>query len=179
MSNLEQLFNQAVDHRNNHDCSAYPYENYQKLFDTVLGFKAKYILEIGTGMGFTSAVIANASPDIKIDTIEKDAIHAQTAKDFLLKNGVDGQVNVINDIAELVLSSLIGQYDLIFFDGYQIHYEFLPHYERLLKPNGILFLGNNHLGSRTSDQFFQELTSNRNWKILEKFADTTVAKRLQ
>jgi soluble lytic murein transglycosylase len=35
-SNLEQLYQQAVVHRNAHDCSAYPYEDYQKLFAAII-----------------------------------------------------------------------------------------------------------------------------------------------
>ena len=54
----------------------------------------------------------------------------------------------------------------------------MSQYLRLLKVGGILILGNNHLTSKTSDQFFKELSNVANWQILEKFADTTIAKKL-
>ena len=175
---LKKLFEYAVAHRNEHDCSAYPYEDYERLVEAVNKFGAKKILEIGTGMGFTAAAMALQNPSIKIDTLEKDPEHATLAKQFLEGQGAGKQVKVINGVAEEVLSTFQSGYDLIFFDGYQIHYEFLPHYLRLLKPGGILFLANNHLQSKTSEQFFSKLNRSSDWKILEQFADTTVAERL-
>lgn len=176
-SNLEQLYKQAVDHRNTHDCSAYPYEDYQKLFDITAKYQPKKILEVGTGIGFTAAVMALASPEAYIETIEKDQAHSKDAEKFIHEQNLSDRIIVRNEIAELSLPELGPGYDLIFFDGYQIHYEFLPHYERLLKSGGILVLGNNHLTSKTSDKFFEELKHSGKWNILEKFADTTIAIR--
>lgn len=181
--NYESLFNQAVQHRSDHDCSAYPYEEYKKLVEVVQQYKPQSILEIGTGMGFTAAVMALSSPQAHIDTIEKDGKHVEVAKKFLRNTLSDAvfekQINIVNDSAETALINLNSGYDLIFFDGYQIHYEFLPHYERLLKPEGILFLANNHLKSKTSDKFFEELEHSGKWVILEKFADTTIAQKIK
>lgn len=174
---LQELFSQALRHRNEHDCSAYPYEDYLKLIAAVNQYQAKQVLEIGTGMGFTSAAMALQSPDIRIDTIEKDPEHVQAARQFHFANGVKNQIAVLEGPAEQIMSSLAGPYDLIFFDGYQIHYEFLPHYARLLKPGGVLFLANNQLNSKTSDHFWDELKNSGNWQILEQFADTTIAQR--
>ncbi len=174
-SNLEELYKQAIDHRNTHDCSAYPYEEYQKLFDIVEKFKPNKILEIGTGIGFTAVVMALASPKAYIETIEKDQTHSQTAQKFIGKQNLSDRIILRNEIAELLLPELNPSYDLIFFDGYQIHYEFLPHYERLLKPDGLLILGNNHLTSKTSDHFFEEFEQSGKWIISDKFADTTIA----
>ncbi len=174
---LNHLFSEAVTHRNEHDCSAYPYEDYNRLFDLVKESQPKRILEIGTGIGFTSVVMATASPAAMIDTIEKDSEHANLATDFIKANNLAKKIIVHNVIAEEFLPTLTTKYDLIFFDGYQIHYEFLPHYKRLLTRSGILILGNNHLSSKTSEQFFNELNQQSNWKIIEQFADTTVAER--
>lgn len=176
--NLEDLFQQAFHHRNEHDCSAYPYEEYEKLFVLVNKYQPKKILEIGTGMGFTSVVMALANPEAFVDTIEKDPEHVKAAQEFISANNLSHRITVHNVMAEEFLATLRGSYDLIFFDGYQIHYEFLPHYERLLTPTGILILGNNQLTSKTSDRFFDELADHSKWKILGKFADTTIAERV-
>lgn len=173
----ELLLNQAVTHRIEHQCSAHPYEHAPKLAETVAHYSAQNILEIGTGMGYTAAVMAKVSPKIHIDTLEKDSEHIEIAKQFWTKNGVAEQIEPIVAQAESVLQDIHNLYDLIFFDGYQVHYEFLPHYRRLLKPNGILFLANNHLKSKTSDQFFSELTNSGEWDILERFEDTTIAQK--
>lgn len=176
--NFEQLFQQALVHRSEHNCSAYPYENGENLASYVSKYKPNHILEIGTGIGYTTAIIALAAPHADILTLEKDSEHAQAAKIFLDHNKVGDRVKIINESAEEYLQTLNAVYDYIFFDGYQIHYEFLPHYERLLKPGGILFLANNHLKSKTSAQFFEELQDETKWKILERFAETTVAQRI-
>ncbi len=175
---LENLFDHAVQHRNEHDCSAYPYENYQRLIDVVNKYGAEKILEVGTGMGFTSTAMALQNEKIHVDTIEKDAEHLKIAQNFIKSNGVEDRVNVIEGVAETVLAELPSGYDLIFFDGFQIHYEFLAHYERLLKAGGILFLANNHLQSKTSTQFFEELQHFGKWKTLDQFADTTISQKL-
>ncbi len=175
---LENLFSLAVKHRNAHDCSAYPYENGEKLVEWIQKTEARKILEIGTGMGYTATIMALSNPAVRVDTIEKDSEHAQIARDFLIAQKAREQVTVINELAESYLGTLQNQYDFIFFDGYQIHYEFLPHYERLMKKDGILFAANNHLQSKTSAKFFAELEEQTKWKILEKFADTTIAQKL-
>ena len=175
ISDLEQLYNQAVEHRNSHDCSAYPYEDYQKLFDLVVEHKPNEILEIGTGIGFTAVVMALANPIANIETIEKDQAHSKQAKIFIESNNLSDRIIVRNEIAELLLPELPKNYDLIFFDGFQIHYEFLPHYQRLLNPRGILVLGNNHLTSKTSDQFFEQLNDSQYWETIDKYNDTTIA----
>lgn len=175
--NLESLYKQAIEHRTQHDCSAYPYEEYEKLFELVNAYKPNNILEIGTGVGFTAVVMALANPEANIETIEKDQIHSKDAQNFIQLQNLSDRIIVRNESAELLLPELNSTYDLIFFDGYQIHYEFLPHYERLLKLDGILVLGNNQLTSKTSDQFFKSLNDSSKWQILEKFADTTIAQK--
>lgn len=177
-SEINNLFSQAVKHYIDHDCSAPPYENGEKLLEYVERFQPKEILEIGTGMGYTAVLLTKFSSNSKIDTLEKDSEHVFEAKNFCFQNGVGNRVNIIESTAEDFFPTITKKYDFIFFDGYQIHYEFLAHYSRLLKPGGILFLANNHLKSRTSDSFFTELNSSSQWKILELFADTTVAQRI-
>jgi predicted O-methyltransferase YrrM len=190
---LNQLYHVAKAHQQQHNCSAHPYEQYERLFGIVKEHQPKRILEIGTGVGFTALVMAQASPEAQIDSIEKDSEHAKFAEKFLidcfasprLRQEADGggslamtHITIHNKVAEEFLPTLQEPYDLIFFDGYQIHQEFMPQYLRLLKSGGILVLGNNQLTSKTSDQFFGELAEPENWQILDRFADTTVARRI-
>lgn len=176
--NIEKLYQQAVEHQQSHDCSAHPYENGEKLIEAIQKYQPREILEIGTGIGYTASIMAQAAPQSHITTLEKDQDHFNTAKAFIDKNGLSAQVTVLNEQAELWLPQTQKQFDFIFFDGFQIHYEFMRQYERILKPKGILFLGNNHLKSRTSDMFFEELNDPTSWKILEQFAETTVSEKI-
>lgn len=179
---IQSLYAAAIAHREEHECSAYPYQHAEKLAQVIGQYQPRKVLEIGTGIGYTAAVMALTSSTLRIDTIEKDPLHAKLAREFLINNVKESKVwqrvSIINDFAETVLPLMQTQYDLIFFDGYQIHYEYMPHYERLLKPQGILFLANNHLESKTSAQFFAELSDKENWKILDQFDDTTIAQRV-
>lgn len=178
--NYKILYDKAINHRTEHDCSAYPYEEYERLVEYIKKYEPKNILEIGTGIGFTATVMLSTNPAADILTIEKDSEHCSFARQFLIENGIlENRFEIINDNAEIELRKLPSDtYDFIFFDGYQIHYEFLPNYQRLLKQNGILYLANNHLKSRTSNQFFESLEKSGKWQILEKFAETTVAVKL-
>lgn len=175
---LNNIFDLANEHRTEHNCSAYPYENFFKLFDLVAQCKPKNILEIGTGIGFSAVVMAFAEPSANIDTIEKDAQHALLARQLIEKLQLHFRIKVYHDIAEILLPELQNQYDFIFFDGFQIHYEFLPQYERLLKLDGILVLANTHLNSKTSEQFFEQLRSPSSWQLLERFDDTMVLRKI-
>lgn len=176
--NIGTLFQKAIDHRHEHDCSAYPYEEGEKLVEYVQKFQPNKILEIGTGIGYTASIMSLAIPKAHIITIEKNPEHANMAKQYIQEAGINiEEIGIINEPAEQFLTTLNENHDFIFFDGYQIHYEFLPHYKRLLKNNGILFLANNHLKSRTSDQFFNELQTSGEWTILEQFSDTTIAQK--
>ena len=175
---VNNLFSKAVQHHVEHDCSAPPYENGVKLVEYLQKYNPTHILEIGTGMGYTAVLLAKFSPEAKVETLEKNPEHVEVAKSFCTENMVGDRVDVIEAQAEDFFTTTSKKYDFIFFDGFQVHYQFLPEYERLLKPKGILFLANNHLKSRTSDKFFEELYSSEKWVVLEKFADTTVAQRL-
>ncbi|QQS23370.1 class I SAM-dependent methyltransferase [bacterium] len=179
--NLNELFEKAIVHREQHQCSAYPYESYDRLFEIVTVENPDRILEIGSGCGFSACVMMLASPRLQLDSIEKDPEHVKAARQFLQENltpQAAGRVRIIEGIAEEVLERLTEGYDLIFFDGYQIHYEFLPHYKRLLKAGGLLVLGNTHLSSKTSDNFFAELSNGKDGKIMDRFAETILARRI-
>ncbi len=174
---LQDLLEIALTHKENHQCSANPYQFGGDLSRLVHTYKPMQVLEIGTGAGFSTLVMALTHPGSHIDTIDKDDAHIETAKQHFHDHDVNTRINPIQGTAESLLPILNKAYDFIFFDGYGIHYEYLPNYHRLLKPTGILTVANNHLGSRTSDQFFSELNDPSRWTIIEVFGDTTVAKK--
>ncbi len=177
MEHITELYNKAAEHIVTHRCSAHPYKYADRLYALIREFVPEKILEIGTGIGFSAIVMAKANPYAHITTIEKDNAHTTSAQVWFETEQVHGQITQLEAVAEQALQTLPGPFDFIFFDGYQVHYEFLPHYFRLLNSGGVLVVANNHLKSKTSDHFFAELQDIRNWEIIEMFGDTTVAKK--
>ena len=79
---------------------------------------ATRFLEIGTALGYTSALMADAvGPAGRVDTIENDLQHADIAERELDKLGVLDRVRVIRGRAEEVLPKLEEPYDAVFDDG--------------------------------------------------------------
>jgi predicted O-methyltransferase YrrM len=178
-SEMLKLYGKAIEHVKFHHCSAKPYEYGKQLYELVLEQKPNRILEIGTGIGYATALLAKASPEARIQTIERNREHVEAATKFLADHLTNHRIEIIEGIAEQILPELPNPYDLIFFDGFGIHYEFLPQYQRLLLTEGLAVIANNHLKSKTSDKFFHELHHSPAWKIIKQFGDTTVARRVQ
>jgi predicted O-methyltransferase YrrM len=174
---IAELMKVAQDHMIDHGCSAHPYAYGEKLWKLVETEHPRHILEIGTGIGYSTSIMAMAAPSANIVTLERDMSHADMAGELFAGQNLDDRISTVNGIAEEVLPTIENGFDCIFFDAYGIHYEFLPQYQRLLIPGGLLIVANNHLNSKTSERFFAELQNGEYWNILEKFGDTTVARK--
>lgn len=102
----------------------------------------KNILEIGSAIGYSSILMASASEDVIVTTIEKD----QTRYMECLKNvkacNLDKQINVVcQDALELNLTGV--SYDLIFIDAAKGQYtKFFEKYKYFLSENGVIISDN-------------------------------------
>lgn len=107
--------------------------------------KPKNILEIGTAIGFSAIIMANAYEISNIITIEKDIERAEIAKDNFKRAGLSKRIELICGDANDVLPNLNKKYDLIFIDASKGHYkEFYQKSMRILN-NGGLFVCDNIL----------------------------------
>ncbi len=115
--------------------------------------KPKRVLEVGTAVGYSSILMANALPESsEIITIERYKKHAQIAVDNIFKVGLEHRIRVIEGDAAQVLSWLDGGFDFIFLDAAKAQYiEFLPELLRLLNKGGILFSDNVLFHGMTGD----------------------------
>ena len=135
---LERLFEHMIDlyhdlyelthaHRRDHNggnddgpCTAWPSPPYRAPVWRLIADKigAKRFLEVGTAMGFTTALMADAGgPGSQVDTIEIDADHADRVEAALAKRGLSDRVRVLRGDAMKVLPTLTGPYDVVFADG--------------------------------------------------------------
>lgn len=86
----------------------------------IVTLNARRVLEIGTLGGYSTAWMALAlPPDGHIWTLERDAYHAQVARQNLQEAGLAGQVTVVEGEAPRDLQSLQvhGPFDLVFVDA--------------------------------------------------------------
>jgi predicted O-methyltransferase YrrM len=56
--------------------------------------RAKSILEVGTLGGYSTIWLANASPDVKVTSVEVDEHHAKVARSNVQSAGVAGRVDI-------------------------------------------------------------------------------------
>lgn len=116
----------------------------QSLLKTLLVMnKPKQILEVGTAIGFSALLMAEAAPNAHITTIEKYEKRIPLAKDNFKKFGKEGQITLLEGDAAQILKELTGTYDFIFMDaakGQYIH--FFPEVLRLLNRGGVLLSDN-------------------------------------
>ena len=177
---MKLTFEYAKAHFENHKCGGAPYKSWQKLAEIVQTYKPKTILEIGTATGFTAQIMALALPTSQIDTLEMEKSHFELASQNLAKN-----TNIkiwFGDCGDLMPNIKNNSYDFIFFDGYSPQLMFLPHFERLLKTNGILMTANCHLSgpaTSTKNDYIQELKNPQIWKLLDQFDDTILLQKIK
>src|SRR5207249_11744485 len=97
---LYQLSNQ---HRRKHgrDCEMYPSAPLQAPLWTVVATltRARRVLEVGCGHGYTAAVMASAAgPDCHVDTIEASPEHAALAEQAFQERDLSRRISVLHEI---------------------------------------------------------------------------------
>ena len=124
---LERLFGHEIDlrhdlyelthsHRRDHNggvddeaCTAWPSPPYYAPVWRLIADRihAKRFLEVGTGIGYTAALMADAGgPGCQVDTIEVDPDHAYLAQRELTKIGLSHRIRVIGGDAGEILPTL-------------------------------------------------------------------------
>lgn len=106
--------------------------------------KVKRILEVGTAIGYSACVMAQAAGEgVSITTIERDDAMYEIALKNIEESGFADSIKVIKGDAMEVLNDINGEFDLIFLDAAKGHYDhFLPLCLDNLKYNGLLISDN-------------------------------------
>lgn len=105
--------------------------------------EVKSILEIGSAIGYSAILMASASKDCNVTTIERDEVRYMECLKNVKKCGMEKNINVVyQDALELNLSEEL-KYDLIFIDAAKGQYtKFFEKYKNFLKPNGAIITDN-------------------------------------
>jgi protein-L-isoaspartate O-methyltransferase len=135
---LERLFGDRFDfhhdlyelthlHRREHNggeddgaCTAWPSPPYRAAVWQIIAERigATRFLEVGTGLGYTAALMADAGgPKSHVDTIEIDPVHADRAEAELGERGLSDRVRILRGEAKDILLTLDEPYDVVFSDG--------------------------------------------------------------
>lgn len=103
----------------------------------------KNILEIGSAIGYSAILMASASNDAFVTTIERDEERYMECLKNVKKCGLDKKINVVfQDALDVNLSEDL-KYDLIFIDAAKGQYErFFEKYKYFLKENGAIITDN-------------------------------------
>lgn len=106
--------------------------------------RIKSILEVGTAIGYSASVMAEAAGnDCHVVTIEREDKAYEIAAKNIEEIGFENNINIIKGDAMEVLESIEGQFDMIFLDAAKGHYDhFLPLCMNHLKANGLLISDN-------------------------------------
>jgi protein-L-isoaspartate O-methyltransferase len=137
MSRLTPIDASTMEGQDQGSCTAWPSPPYRapiwQIVADVTG--AKKFLEVGTALGYTAALMADAGgPNCQIDTIESDPSHADIAEAELSRRGLGDRVKVLRGDEADVLASLTGPYDVVFLDGKGSDAHHLV--DRILRPGG-------------------------------------------
>ena len=106
--------------------------------------KPKRILEIGTAVGYSAMCFSEfLDKDAKIDTIERDEVRAEEAKENFKRVSVEEKINLYIGDAVEILPTLNKKYDMVFIDAAKGKYPFfLKEALRMINSKGMIFADN-------------------------------------
>ncbi len=142
------LFEKSSAHRQQHGqgCTVYPSSPSNAPLWPLLAkmLRARRFLEVGTGLGYTAALMAEAGgPGCRVDTVEAVAEHADLAEQEFAQRGLTDRIQVLRGQARDVLPGSIEPYDIVFVDANWEEYPaLLPYLVRLTRPGGVLVTAN-------------------------------------
>lgn len=104
--------------------------------------QVKSILEIGTAIGYSAILMANANDFCEITTIERDEKRYKQAVKNVNKSGLDKRIELVyNDAMEVNLGD--NKYDLIFIDAAKGQYiKYFDKFSNYLNQGGVIITDN-------------------------------------
>ena len=101
----------------------------------------RFILEIGTAIGYSAIKFAQINPEIRIFTIEYDIERYQKAVENITKLNLGDQITVF--LGDALKFNFTEKFDLIFIDGAKSQYvNFFEKYKNNLKKDGVFISDN-------------------------------------
>jgi predicted O-methyltransferase YrrM len=149
-------------HRADHGCGAYTFEDGSGLTALAATHRASRVLELGTALGYTGCCLAAATPKTHVDTIERDTEHVRLARENIAKAELSDRVRVHQGDFIAVMDQLPGNYDLIFFDGFSPELRILRLLRKKLRDGGLFVCANLSFADEDSKA---ELNNVSKWRV--------------
>jgi predicted O-methyltransferase YrrM len=170
---FRHVYDASERHREQHgpECTVYASGSGPVLGTLVAAAGARRILELGCGLGYSALWLAyGSSPDGRVETIERDPMHAELARKQFVRESFAERITVLEGRGIDLLQALTGPYDLIFCDSDPDEYRMYPdHFLRLLKPGGLLITSNLFLGRYSLDiPGLDQAAAYREWLLAEE-----------
>jgi len=169
----------TVVHRERHGCGAFPYGNGPLLSALAAAVHARRILELGTALGYTALSFARGAPESTVDSIERDPLHVQMARDNIAAAAMDHRITVHEGDFAAILPTLDPGYDVAFFDGNAPSPGLHKSLRGLLRTGGTLITANlNHGG--TADTVSKALFDGKSWRsaFVDDDGETAISVKL-
>lgn len=113
------------------------------LEDTAAKKQPRFILEIGTAIGYSALLIARNCPMAMITTIELNAERAATARQFIIRSGLSDRIFLVEGDAGKILPGLTSQFDMVFIDAAKGQYlDYLTKLLDKLNSGAVIFADN-------------------------------------
>lgn len=129
-------------HRWRHWCSAYAFKDGAGLIEIASRYSPARVIELGTALGFTACCLASSGKAARVDTIEGDSQHVALAQTNIEAAGLAERITVHLGRFEEVLRTLLGRYDMAFFDGGSPSVPIIEQLHALLDDDGVLICAN-------------------------------------
>ena len=116
-------------------------ESMDFILDYIKSKDVKFILEIGTAIGYSSIRFAQIDPNIRVYTIEYDIIRYHEAVKNISRFNLGEQITVF--LGDALKFNFTEKFDLIFIDGAKSQYiNFFEKYKENLAPDGVFISDN-------------------------------------
>jgi predicted O-methyltransferase YrrM len=166
-------------HRAQHACGAYPYDNGPLLSALAAAVQARRILELGTALGYTALSFAYGARGSTVDTIDRDPEHVSLASANIAAASLDHRITVHEGEFGKVLATLDPGYDLAFFDGHTPVPAVHTALRNLLRTGGTLITANLSHGG-TAEAVAKALFEAKSWRsaFIDEEGETAISVKL-
>ena len=172
------MFDRIKQYAKDHQIPIIQDEGLLFLKDIIKQYHIKDVLEIGTAIGYSALQMTSCG--CYVDTIERDLVMIELAKNNIKNYDDEHQINLIEANA-LSFDGHLRSYDMIFIDAAKAQYKkFFEKYVPYLKPNGIVICDNlnfHHLDqkkvNRNTRQLLRKLSEFKTFLIEHQDFETT------